>query len=178
MTDTEEHDDYWEYVGLKAAAVKAALPLDLHTLRRFVQAVMDDDPLYYHVEQATASKFGALTAPPLYPVHAFRRAPGTKDPFDILKENRGDDGSEGGGEAYFGLPPVKSPFKRLLAGGVEAEFFRALRVGETVVAKPRYADVALKHGKSGDFLLVTIETTFTTEAGELLLIYRQTVVWR
>jgi hypothetical protein len=38
--------------------------------------------------------------------------------------------------------------------------------------------VELKQGKSGAMLLVTIETTFTTEAGERLLVNRQTLIWR
>ena len=52
----------------------------------------------------------------------------------------------------------RSPFKRLLNGGNEIEFFRCLAVGERCVAKARYADVRLKEGKSGAMLLVTIET--------------------
>jgi hypothetical protein len=38
--------------------------------------------------------------------------------------------------------------------------------------------VVLKEGKSGQMLLVDIETEFRTEAGELLLINRQTLIWR
>ena len=41
-----------------------------------------------------------------------------------------------------------------------------------------YKDVILKEGKSGFLLFVVIETTFSTEAGEQLLINRQTLIWR
>jgi hypothetical protein len=51
-------------------------------------------------------------------------------------------------------------------------------VGEKCVANARYADVQLKQGKSGSLLLVSIETTFSTEAGERLLVNRQTLIWR
>ena len=37
---------------------------------------------------------------------------------------------------------------------------------------------ALREGKSGALLLVTIETTFSTDAGEKLLVNRQTLIWR
>jgi hypothetical protein len=38
--------------------------------------------------------------------------------------------------------------------------------------------VQLKQGKSGAMLLVVIETVFSTEAGERLLVNRQTLIWR
>ena len=78
----------------------------------------------------------------------------------------------------FGLTPIESPYKRLLNGGNEIEFYRSLKVGEKAIAEARYADVQLKQGSSGKLLLVVIETKFTTEGGELLLINRQTLIWR
>mgnify|MGYP006291849155 CR=1 FL=1 len=45
-------------------------------------------------------------------------------------------------------------------------------------AQARYANVQLKEGRSGTMLMVDIETEFRTEAGELLLINRQTLIWR
>ena len=46
------------------------------------------------------------------------------------------------------------------------------------VARARYANVQLKEGRSGPMLMVDIETEFRSEAGELLLINRQTLIWR
>ena len=51
-------------------------------------------------------------------------------------------------------------------------------MGERVAARPRYASVTLKQGKSGALLVVVIETHFSTEAGEDLLINRQSLIWR
>jgi len=171
-------EDFAEYVGREGEPIVASMPLERDALRRFVQAVMDTDPLYYDAEVAARTRFGGLVAPPLYPVHAFRPAPGGPDPLDILRRQPEADGSGGNEGVYFGLAPVDSPFKRLLNGGNEIEFFRCLAVGEKAVAKARYADVQLKQGKSGSLLLVVIETEFRTEAGELLLINRQTLIWR
>jgi hydroxyacyl-ACP dehydratase HTD2-like protein with hotdog domain len=139
---------------------------------------MDPDPLYYDIAKAKASKFGVLAAPPLYPVHAFRRAPDGPDPLALLHENPDGDGSAGNDGMFFGLLPIETAFKRLLNGGNEIEFFRNLAVGERCVARARYANVTLKQGKSGTMLLVDVETEFRTEAGELLLINRQTLIWR
>jgi hypothetical protein len=170
--------DYSRYIGLTAPPTTAALPLEQDTLRRFVQATMDDDPVYYDEEVASASKYGAICAPPLYPLHAFRRASGTADPLDAIIENRDADGAGDGADAYYGLEHIKVPFNRILNGGLEVESYRCLRKGEKAVASPRYSKVTPKKGSSGDFLLVTIETRFTTEAGELLMISRHTMVWR
>jgi len=170
--------DYSAYIGLMAPPLEAANPLEQDTLRRFVQAIMDEDPVYYDEAAANASKYGAICAPPLYPLHAFRRASGTPDPLDVIIDNRDADGAGDGADAYYGLEHIKVPFSRILNGGNEVEIFRCLQTGERAIASPRYASVTPKTGASGDFLLVTIETRFTTELGELLMISRHTMVWR
>lgn len=179
MNDSEvSAADFAKYAGMAGAAKLAPMPLERDALRRFVQAIMDRDPLYYDEACAKGTKYGGLVAPPLYPVHAFRFPADGPDPLDLLHDDPDADGSGGNDGVYFGLAPIESPFKRLLNGGNEIEFYRCLAVGERCVAKARYADVRLKQGKSGAMLLVTIETEFSTESGELLLVNRQTLIWR
>jgi hypothetical protein len=156
----------------------AATPLERDALRRFVHAVMDADPLYFDAALAATSRFGTIVAPPLYPVHAFRRAPDAPDPLESVQRDPDADGTAGNDGVFFGLAPIESPFKRLLNGGNEIEFHRCLAIGERCVAQARYSDVQLKQGKSGVMLLVVIETEFRTEADELLLVNRQTLIWR
>ena len=168
---------YSRYVGLAGSPIVSA-PLDSETLRRFVQAIMDDDPAYFDTGAAKAGVTGAVAAPPLYPVHAFRRTAGTPDPLDSVAADPNADGTAGNDGVSFGLPPIPSPYKRLLNGGNEIEFHRCLRLGERAVARARYADVRERRGKSGPMLLVVIETEFSTELGELLLVNRQTLIWR
>ena len=166
------------YRGMTGKTLVAAMPLERDTLRRFVQAIMDTDPLYVDTVYAAGTKYGATVAPPLYPVHAFRTPPGGPDPLDALRADPDADGSAGNDGTFFGLTPIESPFKRLLNGGNEIEFFRCLEVGERCVANARYADVRLKQGKGGALLLVVVETTFSTASGERLLVNRQTLIWR
>ena len=171
-------EDFSRYEGMTGRPLTAAMPLERDTLRRFVQAIMDTDPLYFDPAYAAGTRYRGIVATPLYPVHAMRPAPGGADPLDALRADPDADGSAGNDGVYFGLTPIESPFKRLLNGGNEIEFFRCLAVGEKAVARARYADVQLKQGKSGALLLVVIETTFATEAGEPLLVNRQTLIWR
>ena len=171
-------DDFAAYRGMVGQPKVAPAPLEHDSLRRFVQAIMDRDPLYYDTERARKSKFGEVVAPPLYPVHAFRVPADGKDPLELLAADLDADGSEGSDAVYFGLPPIQSPFKRLLNGGNEIEFYRCLAVGETCVATAKYVDVQVKHGKSGAMLVVVIETQFKTLEGDLLLINKQSLIWR
>ena len=180
MQATEQPDvsSFDRYRGMTGKPLVAGMPLERDTLRRFVQAIMDTDPLYVDAVYAAGTKYGTIVAPPLYPVHAFRPPIGGSDPLEVLQTNADADGSAGNDGMYFGLTPIESPFKRLLNGGNEIEFYRCLAVGEKCVAKARYADVQLKKGKSGALLLVVIETVFSTETGERLLVNRQTLIWR
>lgn len=170
--------DFARYVGMQGPVMRANAPLEREMLRRFVQAIMDRDPLYFDEAYAQRSRYGRLVAPPLYPVHAFRTPADGPDPLVSVQQDPEADGTFGNDGMFFGLEPIASPFKRLLNGGNEIEFFRCLAVGEVCTAQARYADVVLKEGKSGQMLMVDIETEFRTEAGELLLINRQTLIWR
>jgi hypothetical protein len=170
--------DYAQYIGRQGEPKRATSPLERDTLRRFAQAIMDRDPLYFDEEYAAGTVFRKLVAPPLYPVHAFRTAADAPDPLVSVQLDPDADATAGNDGVFFGLEPIESPFKRLLNGGNEIEFFRCLALDERCVARARYANVVLKEGKSGQMLMVDIETEFRTEAGELLLINRQTLIWR
>lgn len=170
--------DFARYVGMQGPIMRAHAPLEREMLRRFVQAIMDRDPLYYDEAYARRSRYGRLVAPPLYPVHAFRPPADGGDPLMSVQHDPDADGTFGNDGMFFGLEPIETPFKRLLNGGNEIEFFRCLAVGEVCTAQARYTNVVVKDGKSGQMLMVDIETEFRTEAGELLLINRQTLIWR
>lgn len=170
--------DFARYVGLKGPVKRAHAPLEMDSLRRFVQATMDDDPLHHDCDYACASRYGCVVAPALYPVHAFRPPAGSPDNLASVQLDPDADGTFGNDGVYFGLEPIASPFKRLLNGGNEIEFFRCLAVGELCTAQACYANVLLKDGKSGQMLLVDIETEFRVDGGPLLLINRQTLIWR
>lgn len=171
-------EDFDRWRGMVGKPLTAENPLEKDTLRRFVQAIMDTNKRYVDETLASNSRYKGLVAPPLYPVHAFRPTTTTPDPLDLIQEDPDADGAGQNDGVFFGLPALSSPFKRLLNGGNEIEFFRCLAVGERCVANATYKDLTLKEGKSGYLLFVVIETTFTTQEGELLLINRQTLIWR
>ena len=59
-------------------------PIDRSEIRRFVQAIMDQDPIHWNDEHAKKTRYGAIVAPPLFVTHWFRTPAGIPDP---LSEN-------------------------------------------------------------------------------------------
>ncbi len=145
------------FIGVESAEETAPEPIERGAVRRFAQAIMDDDPIY-HSEAATAqSRYGGPVAPPLYPTYALRRPFGTPDP---LTERAHDPDFDGilAETAVQGLPVLPLPGLALLNGGSEVELFRYARHGEEIRIKSRYHDIVEKASKKGPMLLVYIDT--------------------
>lgn len=73
------------------------------------------------------------------------------------------------------LPPVPLP-RRMWAGGA-FRFHAPLRIGDAVTRRSTITDVALKHGRSGPLLFVTVEHKIRAR-GRLALTERQDLVYR
>jgi len=166
--------------GLRGTRLLAPDPVDASSVRRFAQAIMDDDPMYWDADVAAASRFGGVVAPPMYPLHALRRRAGTPDPLDAAVDPEFD----GAGDLLesLGLPRLDLPLKRLLNGGNEVEVFSLARLGETIAATSVYEDVYEKHGRSGPLVFVTVLTDYQAVLPDgserRLLTSRQTFIWR
>lgn len=165
-------------VGVAGPRFTAPAPLGADELRRFVQAVMEPDPVHWDEQAARASRYGEVVAPPLYVLHsAARRHPGTPDPLDRLAAEPDWDGLDV--EAGFGgLPKIEVALKRVLNGGTEAEFFRLPPLGCVVSAQSRYLDISEREGRSGPMVLARIETVYTDQDEQLLARVVNTVIMR
>jgi hypothetical protein len=144
-------------IGRKGPVRSAVEPLSYDRLRQFNHAAMEpdipsppDEPPYRRGE----------VAPPLWPLHAFVRLADEPDPFDVLTDDPELDGTYGAGET--GLPPVDLPLKRILNGGVSAEFFSQAVLGDIVEAQSEYVDITERQGRSGPMVIVAIRTTYST----------------
>jgi N-terminal half of MaoC dehydratase len=172
-TDTPNYltEEILAFVGVESEAVHACDPIEVGALRRFAQAIMDSDPTYCGAGR------GDLVAPPLYPLHALRRAPGAPDPLDEAIADPDFDGAGQGLSARLGLPALPLPFKRMLNGGNDVEIYDLARLGDVIVARSRYREILQKHGRSGPMIVVIVETEYSA-GGRLLLRSRQTQIWR
>ncbi len=161
-------------IGMESEEVAACDVVERGAVRRFAQASLDDDPIYY--DPAVVTRYGGPVAPPLFPMTMFRDDFGMPD---VLSERATDPHFDGiVGATVQGLPPV--PVKEglaLLNGGTQVEFFAYARHGERITAKSRYDAIYEKAGKSGPMLFVVIATDYRA-AGRLLLRVRKTQIRR
>lgn len=160
-------------VGLESEEVAACDVVERGAVRRFAQASLDGDPIYYDTSAAT--RYGGPVAPPLFPMTMFRDDFGSPD---ALSERAADPDFDGiVGATVQGLPPLPVRNLALLNGGTEVELFAYARHGDRVTAKSRYEKIYEKAGKSGPMLFVIIATDY--RAGDrLLLRVRKTQIRR
>ncbi len=122
-------------------------------IRRFAQAIGDDNPLYRDEEYARKSRYGGIIAPPTFPtVFGFE---GEKV-MEGLKFNRA----------------------RLLHGEQEYEYFRPIMAGDTISYSTKIVNIDQKQGKSGSMDIVTTEMTGYNQKNEKVFVGRSTVVIR
>lgn len=167
------------YIGMSSETELACDAVEQGAVRRYAQAIMDDDPAF--MDDAAAAHFGGAVAPLLFPTHMFRRAFGSPDPLQARANDPDFDGvADGiGATAAQGLPEIE-PLRglRLMNGGSAFEFYRHARQGERVTVRSRYADIAERETSQGPMVLVTVESEFRTSAGELLLKVRTSLIRR
>jgi acyl dehydratase len=178
MTTSFITDDMRALIGVPGPKLTAPYPLGADELRRFVQGVMEGDPVHWDPEAAAASRYGEVVATPLFPMHSpTRPAPGGPDPLEHLREDPDWDGIDRSA-AFGGLPAIDLPLKRILNGGTEAEFFQLAKLGDVISSQAQYTDITEREGKSGAMVLVKVQTTYTNQDDETLLVSTMTVIMR
>lgn len=163
------------YIGMETTEVACEV-VERGAVRRYAQAVMDEDPIYREPCAANA-RCGGPVAPALYPMYMINwRQFGDADSVQRHAQNPHFDGTAG---LLRGLPEIE-PLKHLavLNGGSEIEFYRYARHGETVKLRSRYADIVEKQTSKGPMVIVTSENDYLTGDGELLLRVRRSSLRR
>ena len=127
-------DEVRSYIGLSSEADFACDAVEAGAVRRFAQAIMDEDPAYLGETNDANRRFGGPVAPPLFANPMVRRPLGTPDPVQNNALNPLFDGIV----PVASLPGIK-PLSHLasLNGGSEFEFFRYARHGELLAYQRR-----------------------------------------
>ena len=164
-------------IGATAGPFEAPDAVERATIRRFAQAALDEDPLYHDAAYAGQTRIGKVVAPALLPIYLFGTPFGAPDPL------RGSASPDFDGTAdnfliRFGLPPLPVPLTRFLNGGQSLRVYRHAELGDRVFARSRYVDIFEKQGREGPLLFALAEATFTNQREEVLLVCRQTLIWR
>jgi hypothetical protein len=180
-------DEIKALVGVTAERIEASPPwgIEREGLRIFTNAIMDPDPRYWDDDFAKETKFGGIVTPPIYCSYIGRKTlAGVEDPVSrAFRENPNSDGIGGvrdrGGEQEGALPPIPTSLKRILNAGNEIELRQYPKLGDNIFSQAKYADVKGRVTKDGTpMLVVTTETTYTNQDGDVLCILRASSIRR
>jgi acyl dehydratase len=120
-------------------------------IRKFAEAIGDEDPIYYDEKAAQAAGLKTLVAPPTF-LCTFRAQE---------------------------LPDLKLAFGRVrLNGGNAYEYYQPLYAGDTITVTAKYADVAERTGRTGKMVFVFTELTFRNQHGDVVARGRNTGIMR
>lgn len=127
-------------------------PVDRSKVREFARALGDPDPVYTDVEAARAAGFADIPVPPTFVVSSAHWR------------------EEDNMVATLGLD-----LRRALHGECGWEYHGPVVVGDELTASRRVSGVSTREGRRGGTMtMVSIETDFTNQRGELVV--RQTDV--
>ena len=148
--------------------VPSVFVVEREAIRRFADAVDDSNPLYWDEEYALESRHGSIIAPP-----GFISAPWFAG--RLRKWGRRDERAPSPiGAAMSAL--VKTGFGRVLDGGMEYEFYRHVKAGDTITSSSSLADATVREGRSGRMAILILETTYTNQHGEMVARQRGTTI--
>lgn len=129
-------------------------------IRRYADAVEDDNPLYFDEEYARKSRYGTMIAPPGFFGWATSSVPTLESVMGLM------------------TAVVNAGFYRILDAGMAFEFFLPVRAGDVLIASPKVADVTEKEGKSGKMIMCSFETSYLNQNGDLVAKSYQKVICR
>jgi len=112
-------------------------------IKRFAQAIGDENPLYHDEDYAKKTRYGEIIAPPFFLIDA-----GLVKLVDRLVE--------------------MAPELANINGSTEIEFYQPMKVGDRIKTVAKLANVEEKIGKSGPMIFLTIEVTYTNQRQEIV----------
>lgn len=131
------------------------------SVRAFARGVGYTDRIYYDEDFAKSQGFRSLPMPPTLVATPV---------FDPEQSDHRFSGPRGV------LPHYENPFKRLLDGGTETEYFDTICAGDKLTATSKITDMRSRPGQLGTMLFTTTETTFRNGEGKVVAIQRGTSI--
>lgn len=126
--------------------------------QRYAHAFDGLNPLFFDEDFARQHGYRTIICPPTFIAHAVIQSRPVAD----LRE----DGIYRTPSGAKQRPRVNA--RRVMFGGEEWDFLQPVYVGDTITAVTRFAGVEEKQGSSGPFVLMTNETTYTNQDGEVV----------
>ncbi len=122
--------------------------VDKTACRMFARAVGYTDPIYFDEEHARSNGYRSIPAPvgflghPVYNPNAPQLLGG-----------------------YF---LTDTPFKRILNGGTDIEYFDTICAGDVLTATSKLVDLSEREGRMGPMLITVTETTYRNRDGKVV----------
>jgi hypothetical protein len=147
-------DEMRARIGVESEPV--AYEVDNTGCRQFARAVGYTDPIYYDDEAARKRGYRGIVAPVGFLGHPVV-VPG--QPSRVPEAFRLD-----------------IPYKRVLNGGTDIEYFADVCSGDRLTAATKLTSLSEREGKVGPMLIVETETVFRNEKGETVAVQRGTAI--
>jgi acyl dehydratase len=138
-----------EHIGLATEPYK--VDVEKGHIRRFCQAIGDENPLFLDEPAASGSAYEGLIAPLTFSV--------------ALSDET----------AAF---PLELDVRRMLHGEQEFIYHKPLRPGNSYTAQMKVADVYEREGKSGKMQFIVLDTEFWDDSDELAVVSRTNIIYR
>lgn len=137
---------------------EVTFPVERSKLAELARAFGDHDPVWHEPGAARAAGFADVPTPPTV---------------TVLTEHW----REGGVLAM--VAAIGADPSRVLHGEATWEYHVPVRLGDILTARQTVRDVASREGKRGGTMtMVTIDTTFTNQRGELAVVRTDTLIER
>ena len=128
--------------------------VDKTACRMFARAVGYTDPVYYDEEYAGSKGYRSIPAPVGFLGHP------VYNPDRPLRLG-----------AY---PRLQTPFKRVLNGGTDIEYFDSVCAGDLLTATSKLVDISERESRLGPMLITVTESTYRNQDGKIVARVRGT----
>jgi len=132
------------------------IEVDKTAVRMFARAVGYTDLIYYDEKYAKSKGYRSLPAP-----MGFLGQP-------IFRPDRPPR------PAY--IMPFESPYRRILNGGTDIEYYEPICAGDVLTSTSKIADISERTASIGPMLLITGETTYKNQEGRVVARFRGTLI--
>jgi acyl dehydratase len=130
----------------------ATMRVEFGKIREFARAIKDDNPLYFDEAHAKREAGGVMPPPTFTMTQAFWEGPESRIELDL-------------------------DLRRVLHGEQEFEYVKPVYAGDVLTGQGRISAVEKRPGKrGGEMTLVTLETEYKNQKGEVCLYARSTII--
>lgn len=124
--------------------------IETETVKRFVRAVGDPNPLWQDEEYAFTTSYGGIVAPPNFVLTLG---------FSNIVDNL-----------------ISDPEITILHGSTELEHYKIIRPGDTITITSTLRNIRERQGEMGKMLFVTFDMLYNNQKEELVAYCRQMAI--